>query len=69
MTGVMASGLPFADPTKKVSPEDFELLSVLGTGGETFYVDVLNGALGLVPKPADVVLINVLMVELLGKGG
>lgn len=29
---LMASGT--ADPTKKVSPEDFELLSVLGTGGE-----------------------------------
>ena len=30
---IMASAVPVADPTRKVSPEDFELLSVLGTGG------------------------------------
>ncbi len=38
MSAVMAA-VPFADPSKKVSPEDFELLSVLGTGGETFPVN------------------------------
>ena len=32
----MASAVASTDPTKKVSPEDFELLSVLGTGGENF---------------------------------
>ena len=32
----MACGFTSADTSKKVSPEDFELLSVLGTGGKHF---------------------------------
>jgi hypothetical protein len=33
-THEMAATGKLADPAKKVSQEDFELLSVLGTGGE-----------------------------------
>ena len=37
---VMACGFVPPDPARKVSPEDFELLSVLGTGGMYLYVHV-----------------------------
>lgn len=47
----MASCLSFADPTKKVSPEDFELLSVLGTGGESRAMSLVDIACTLLQWP------------------